>query len=91
MQYVLLDDLQQGAAMTVHDALRDARGAGRIHDEQRVVERHRLEDELGAGLREGLEHHRIVDCRHVGRSAGKRHHDGPLDAGNGLDDLSHRG
>jgi hypothetical protein len=47
MQLVLLEMLQQGTAMAVHDALRNTGGARREHDEQRVIEGQRRKIDLG--------------------------------------------
>ena len=42
-QAVVLEVLEQDAAVAVHDRLRQAGGAGGEEDAERVVERHRLE------------------------------------------------
>jgi hypothetical protein len=45
----LLELLEQDAAVTLDDRLRQAGGPRRVEDPERVVERHPLEDRLGAG------------------------------------------
>jgi hypothetical protein len=47
VQLVFLEVLQQGAAVTVHDALGNAGGARGEHDEQRVRERQRRKFDVG--------------------------------------------
>ena len=47
VQHQLLHVLDEGAAVAVDDALRHAGRAGRIHDEERVVEGNLLKRQLG--------------------------------------------
>ena len=75
MQAVLLQVLQQRPAVAVDDALRRARRAGRIHDEERMIEGHLGEGDAirrrvrgglapGHGVRQGREIRRLLDIRH---------------------------
>ena len=78
VQQVLLAVLQQRAADTVHDALRDAGRSRRIHDEQRGVERHAYEVERGAGAAEVAVMHGVRQVRDAGRLADVWNHHHPL-------------
>ena len=90
VEAVLLEVLEQGPAGAVDDALRDAGGAGRVHDVKRVVEGDRLELDLAGGVDEG----QLVPgdrARHepeIRRAAEIRNDDGAFDARDAGEDVA---
>ena len=87
MERQLLQVLEQRAASPVHHALGQTRGAGRVHDVERVIERkpgeRRLREPVTPGEKLGPENR----ARHFiqSRCAGKVwHHHDALDGGNSL-------
>ncbi|MNF92692.1 hypothetical protein D3C84_753420 [compost metagenome] len=78
MQLMFLEVLQQGAAVTVDDALGYPGGAGGIQNEQRMVEGYPNEGDLGSGI--GLEEigvaYAAADAGDVRRVLQIRHHHG---------------
>ena len=81
VQGQLLDVLQKRPARAVHDALRGAGGAGRVHDVERVVEREAFEFNRGGGLARGelVEGDGLLHRGEVGRGGGVRHHHDAFD------------
>ena len=93
VQAMLLQVLEQGAAVTVDDALGRSGGAGGVHHEERMVEGQRLEGDRGRSkIRDEVlpEHgaRRRSELRRRGRVGDD--HD-PLDGGDPVDDLREPG
>ena len=74
MQHMFFDLLQQRSTMTMNDALRNARRAGRIHDVQRVVEVNRRDFKFCIGHQVFIP---VADVCHRGgrRSGSNKWHD----------------
>ena len=71
MERVDLQVLEQDAAVPVDDRLRQPGRARRVEDEERVIERHRLEAQVALVRGQLVPGHRVVDAGRIGPEVGE--------------------
>ena len=92
VQAMLLQMLEKGAAGAVHDALRHAGRARRVHDVERMPERELFELQRGrrvVSAAKRIEHRALAQSVERGRLARIGHHDDVFYRGHGGTDLAH--